>query len=66
MRLNVNPNRMELMKLKSRLSMAERGHKLLKDKLDALMQDFIRTVRENRHLRQEIEEEIVKAFGSPE
>lgn len=62
MRLNVNPNRMELMKLKSRLSMAERGHKLLKDKLDALMQDFIRTVRENRNLRQEIEEEIVKAF----
>jgi V/A-type H+-transporting ATPase subunit D len=62
MRLNVNPNRMELMKLKNRLVMARRGHKLLKDKLDALVQDFVRIVRENANLRQEIEREIVKAF----
>ncbi len=62
MRLNVNPNRMELMKLKNRLAMARRGYKLLKDKLDALVQDFVRIVRENANLRQEIEQEIVKAF----
>lgn len=62
MRLNVNPNRMELMKLRNRLNMARRGHKLLKDKLDALMQDFVRVVRENGNLRREIEKEIVKAF----
>ncbi|MGQ9622826.1 MAG: V-type ATP synthase subunit D [Candidatus Caldatribacteriaceae bacterium] len=62
MRLNVNPNRMELMKLKNRLVMARRGHKLLKDKLDALVQDFVRIVQENANLRQEIEREIVKAF----
>ncbi|MCX6089833.1 MAG: V-type ATP synthase subunit D [Candidatus Atribacteria bacterium] len=62
MRLNVNPNRMELMKLKNRLAMARRGHKLLKDKLDALVQDFIKVVRENRTLRRDIEAEIIKAF----
>ncbi|HSV31831.1 MAG TPA: V-type ATP synthase subunit D [Atribacteraceae bacterium] len=62
MRLNVNPNRMELMKLKTRLAMARRGHKLLKDKLDALIQNFVRIVRENRHLRTEVEREILKAF----
>lgn len=62
MRLNVNPNRMELMKLRNRLAMARRGHKLLKDKLDALIQDFVRIVRENANLRREIEREIVKAF----
>lgn len=62
MRLNVNPNRMELMKLRNRLAIARRGHKLLKDKLDALVQDFVRVVRENANLRREIEREIVKAF----
>ncbi|MCS7242261.1 MAG: V-type ATP synthase subunit D [Candidatus Caldatribacterium sp.] len=62
MRLNVNPNRMELMKLRNRLAMARRGHKLLKDKLDALVQDFIRIVRENANLRREVEREVVKAF----
>ncbi len=62
MRLNVNPNRMELMKLKNRLAVARRGHKLLKDKLDALIQDFVRVVRENAHLRQQIEREVVRAF----
>ncbi len=62
MKLNVNPNRMELMKLKKRLNIATRGHKLLKDKLDAMNQTFIRVVRENSTLREEIEKEIVKAF----
>ena len=42
--------------------MARRGHKLLKDKLDALVQDFVKIIRENRNLRQEVEKEIIKAF----
>ena len=39
-RINVNPNRMELSKLKKRLVVARRGHKLLKDKQDALIKAF--------------------------
>ncbi|MGQ9472582.1 MAG: V-type ATP synthase subunit D [Candidatus Caldatribacteriaceae bacterium] len=62
MRLNVNPNRMELIKLKNRLVVARRGHKLLKDKLDALIQDFVRVVKENADLRRQIEKEVVRAF----
>ncbi len=41
MRLNINPNRMELIKLKKRLVLARRGHKLLKDKQDELMRNFM-------------------------
>ena len=40
MRLAVNPNRMELLRLRRRLVLAERGHKLLKDKLEEIMRRF--------------------------
>ena len=40
-RLNVNPTRMELKRLKTRLKMAERGHKLLKDKSDEMIRRFM-------------------------
>lgn len=53
--LNVNPTRMELKKLKARLSTARRGHKLLKDKRDELMKRFLDIVRENKTLRAEVE-----------
>ncbi|MEL7598307.1 MAG: V-type ATP synthase subunit D, partial [Clostridiaceae bacterium] len=46
-RLNVNPTRMELTKLKKRLVTATRGHKLLKDKQDELMRRFIDLVKYN-------------------
>lgn len=49
-KLSVNPNRMELLKLKSRLQFARRGHKLLKDKQESLMQEFMRVLKELRGL----------------
>ena len=62
-RLNVNPNRMEMTKLKSRLAMSKRGHKLLKDKQDELMRQFIDLVRRNNRIRKEVENELVAAYG---
>jgi V/A-type H+-transporting ATPase subunit D len=62
MRLNVNPTRMELTKLKSRLSTATRGHKLLKDKQDELMRRFIDLIKYNNELRKSVEEELQKSF----
>ena len=47
-RLNVNPTRMELSRLKKQLTTATRGHKLLKDKQDELMRRFIALVKENK------------------
>ena len=58
MRLNVNPTRMELNKLKARLKTATRGHKLLKDKTDEMIRRFSEIVRENKILRDSLEAEI--------
>lgn len=57
-RLNVNPTRMELTNLKRKLITARRGHKLLKDKRDELMRQFLDMVRENKTLREQVEEAI--------
>ncbi|ASW43753.1 V-type ATP synthase subunit D [Clostridium isatidis] len=57
-RLNVNPNRMELSGLKKRLATAKRGHKLLKDKQDELMRQFINLIKYNNELRKEVEAEL--------
>ncbi|ABK61185.1 MULTISPECIES: V-type ATP synthase subunit D [Clostridium] len=57
-RLNVNPTRMELTRLKKRLTTATRGHKLLKDKQDELMRRFIDLVKYNNELRKDVEEMI--------
>ena len=62
MRLNANPNRMELMKLKNRLETAVRGHKLLKDKQDELVRRFIDLARRNNRLRMEVESELALAY----
>ena len=50
--IKVNPTRMELKKLKARLVTARRGHKLLKDKRDELMRQFLDVVREAKVLRE--------------
>lgn len=60
-RLNVNPTRMELSKLKKKLTSARRGHKLLKDKRDELMRQFMILIKENRQLRTEVEQAINEA-----
>lgn len=61
--LNVNPNRMELSKLKKRLVVAKRGHKLLKDKQDALVKEFLAKAKAVWTLRQEIEKEISSCYA---
>ena len=55
------PTRMELAKQKRRLSTAMRGHKLLKDKRDELMRQFLDLVRENKILRERVEEAMKRA-----
>ena len=62
--INVNPTRQELTKLKTRLKTSIRGHKLLKDKRDELMKQFMDVVRENRALRTKVEESLMKAHAS--
>ena len=62
-RLNVNPTRMELKKLKARLNTAVRGHKLLKDKSDEMIRRFTVMARENLALRREVEGELGRILG---
>ena len=57
----VNPTRMELTRLKGRLRTARRGHKLLKDKRDELMKQFLEIVRRNRQLRAKVEQGLKEA-----
>ena len=57
----VNPTRMELTRLKKKLVTAVRGHKLLKDKRDELMRQFLDKVRENKALREEVDTALVSA-----
>ncbi len=56
--LNVNPTRMELTNLKRKLITARRGHKLLKDKRDELMRQFMDLIRENMELRKKVENAV--------
>ena len=63
-RINVNPNRMELSRLKKRLSVAQRGHKLLKDKQDALIKAFLERARAGKELREAVEKELAECYGT--
>ena len=62
--INVNPTRQELTRLKTRLRTSIRGHKLLKDKRDELMKQFMEVVREDLALRQKVEQSLARAYGS--
>lgn len=63
-RMNVNPTRMMLTQLKRRLATATRGHKLLKDKRDELMKNFLELARENGRLRKEVEGELGAVYAN--
>ncbi len=62
MRLDVNATRMELLRLKRRIAIAQRGHKLLKDKQDELMKQLMVLVRVIRELRERVESELSESF----
>lgn len=62
--MNVNPTRMELTRLKKKLAVATRGHKLLKDKRDELMRQFLDIVRKNIELRKAVEDAVMNANKS--
>lgn len=62
MKLNVNPNRMELLRLRRRLVLAERGHKLLKDKLEEIMRRFLETIRRLAALQEEVSAGLDRIF----
>lgn len=58
-KLNVKPTRGELNRLKERLELASRGHKLLKDKQDELVRQFIVLIKQNNEMRKSVEDKLV-------
>ena len=60
----ITPTRMVLNQMKGRLKTASRGHKLLKDKRDELMRQFMDVVRRNKELRTKVEQGLTDAFGA--
>lgn len=63
-RLNVNPTRMVLSRLKGQLKVAVKGHKLMKDKRDELMKIFLELARENKTLREEVDPMLMEVYAS--
>ncbi|MGI6392800.1 MAG: V-type ATP synthase subunit D [Candidatus Izemoplasmatales bacterium] len=59
----INPTRMELYRLKKRLAVAKRGHKLLKDKQDEMIRRFMELIKENRSLRLDVEKALAKIMA---
>ena len=62
--LNVNPTRMELARIKKSLAVATKGHRLLKDKRDELMRQFLNIMREAKELREKAEKGLAEANKS--
>lgn len=62
--LNVNPTRMELARIKKSLAVATKGHRLLKDKRDELMRQFLNIMREAKELRERVEKNLADANRS--
>lgn len=64
MLLKVNPNRMELLRLRRRLGLAKRGHKLLKDKQDDLVKRLLDLIKEIREERRQLRDILTKAYNN--
>ncbi len=62
--LRVNPTRMEMKRIQTRYQTARRGHKLLKDKRDELMKQFLDVVREDKTLRERVEAKLGEIYAS--
>lgn len=60
--LNVNLTRIESMNMKKSLKTAQRGHKLLKDKLDELIKKLLELVKQNQVLRKEVDQILEQAY----
>lgn len=61
--MKIKPTRMELLKIKKRLKFAKKGHKLLKDKHDALIMDFFNQVSKLRQLRLHLSEDLSEVYS---
>ena len=59
---NVKPTRMELLKLRKRVKLADKGHRLLKEKRDALISEFMVVIKEYKDARKKVEENLKGAF----
>ncbi|MBW1672974.1 MAG: V-type ATP synthase subunit D [Deltaproteobacteria bacterium] len=59
---NVKPTRMELLKLRRRVKLADKGHRLLKEKRDALISEFMVVIKEYKDARKRVEENLKLAF----
>ncbi|MFH1902751.1 MAG: V-type ATP synthase subunit D [Candidatus Omnitrophota bacterium] len=62
MQLRVSPNRMELLRLRRRLVLAQRGYKLLQDKLEQMMYKFLSLIKEAKTLSDEVNKKIKQVF----
>ena len=62
--LRVNPTRMEMKRIQTRYQTARKGHKLLKDKRDELMKQFLDVVREDKALRERVEASLGEVYRS--
>ena len=59
---NINPNRMELRKVREKLKVANKGHELLKDKTSGLIKIFYQIIKQTRDLRKDVEKELKEIY----